>query len=466
MLTVKHPQVDPQTLLTRVREAIERTPRQQGRPAATPLRAAAAPTGAGGPSLGVVERALAQAEGKWQVGMQPPPMHKVTGPARRVALPAVRLVLRAAQLVTRDQRDFNEAALNALKGVREHLQVLPRVVREVMAEPLEALEGRAAERVEALAGTLTGRLDGALAALAALEARVAGEREAARAEAGQAQAALERRLDALGERLARMEARQAAHDARALQLLLELRSHAPGTPLTPPAGEAVTRAAQELESERYLRFEDAFRGSREEIRERSRPYLEHVRKAGAGGADRPVLDLGCGRGEWLEVLREAGMTARGVDSNPVAVERVRALGLQAEVGDVLGHLRALPEASVGFVSAMHVVEHLPQPVLEELLVQLLRVLKPGGAIFLETPNPENLIVGANTFWTDPTHLRPIRPSVLRFQAEEAGFARAEVLPLHPMDPKFPVGGEGGRTAEELNALLCGPQDYAVLAFKA
>ncbi len=215
----------------------------------------------------------------------------------------------------------------------------------------------------------------------------------------------------------------------------------------------------------YVAFEDVFRGSREDIKARTQFYLDRLVLAGAGQPGKPILDIGCGRGEWLEILKEGHLQAYGIDANVMMVERARSLGLDAQEADLVAHLRDLPAASRSAVTAFHVVEHLGFGVLVDFLDEVLRVLIPGGMLILETPNPENLRVGANSFYNDPTHRNPVPPEPLRFFVEQRGFADAEILRLHP----FPVEQHltaNNEDTRRLNDLLFGPQDYAVIARRA
>lgn len=211
----------------------------------------------------------------------------------------------------------------------------------------------------------------------------------------------------------------------------------------------------------YAAFEDVFRGSHEDIKQRLQGYLDDLKVAGVGGSGKPVLDIGCGRGEWLELLRDNKIEAYGIDSNSAMVERVRALGLDARRDDLLAHLNGLPNESLIGVTAFHVVEHLEFRMLVDALDEILRVLAPGGVLILETPNPETIRVGATTFYNDPTHRNPIPPKVLQFIVSHRGFENVDVVRMHP----FTEGllSAGTPDAQMLNRLLFGPQDYAVIA---
>ena len=144
------------------------------------------------------------------------------------------------------------------------------------------------------------------------------------------------------------------------------------------------------------------------------------------------------------------------------VERSTALGLNIIHGDLVDHLSSLEDESRSAITAFHVVEHLPLSVLVDFLDEALRVLVPGGLLLLETPNPENMRVGATTFYTDPTHRNPILPDTLRFMVEHRGFTEAEIIRLHPAPPSDHLRGDDWNV-RHLNNLLFGPRDYSILA---
>jgi 2-polyprenyl-3-methyl-5-hydroxy-6-metoxy-1,4-benzoquinol methylase len=213
----------------------------------------------------------------------------------------------------------------------------------------------------------------------------------------------------------------------------------------------------------YLAFENQFRGSREDIKGRQRIYLPYLAGAGVGTVDKPLLDIGCGRGEWLEILRENGHTARGVDSNASMISICRELGLDAIASDALAYLKTLPDQSLGAVTGMHVIEHLPFPVLLKFLAQARRVLQTGGLAIFETPNCKNLVVGACNFYSDPTHQNPVFPDTAKFLLEHVGFSSADILYLAPA-PGSPFRQEAPDTGM-LHHWFFGPRDFAVIAKK-
>lgn len=215
------------------------------------------------------------------------------------------------------------------------------------------------------------------------------------------------------------------------------------------------------ESGFYRSFEDRHRGSRELIRGRLEAYLPLIEPLLGAYPLASVLDLGCGRGEWLELLRDIGFEAHGVDMDEGMLSACKARGLSVEHGDALERLKATPDESVCIISGFHFVEHIPFEVLDELVLQALRALKPGGLLILETPNPENLIVGTNSFYLDPTHVRPIPPLLLAFLPEHHGFARVKTMRLQE-DPALRE-----RADVSLMSVLEGVSpDYAIVAQKA
>jgi O-antigen chain-terminating methyltransferase len=164
------------------------------------------------------------------------------------------------------------------------------------------------------------------------------------------------------------------------------------------------------------------------------------------------------------LLREHRIAARGVDTNRVQIERCRSEGLEVVEGDAIGVLAKLADESLDVVTAFHVVEHLTYTTVVELLDQIVRVLRPGGLLIVETPNPDNVLVGSCQFYLDPTHRHPIPSPLAKFLAEARGLHDVEVRPLHPTPDYEHL--PGSEVAERLNRLFYGPRDYAILGFKA
>jgi SAM-dependent methyltransferase len=213
----------------------------------------------------------------------------------------------------------------------------------------------------------------------------------------------------------------------------------------------------------YATFEDRFRGPRDEIKKRVAVYLPIVEAAAAGKPDAPVLDVGCGRGEWLELLNEHGLRARGIDSNRIMVMRCKELDLDVVEADVLEWLRKLDADSLGAVTGFHIIEHLPYRTLLSLFDETLRVLKPGGVAIFETPNPENLVVAACNFYYDPTHRHPLPPEPMRYLAETRGFECVEIKRLHPLPVPDAISAE--LAAMAVGQWFTSAQDYSVIGYK-
>ena len=210
----------------------------------------------------------------------------------------------------------------------------------------------------------------------------------------------------------------------------------------------------------YRAFEDRHRGTREAIKSRLRVYLPFIRPLLTFNSECKVADLGCGRGEWLELMAEAGFEAHGVDLDEGMLEACRERGLSASKEDAFTYLQSLSDESLSIVSGFHIAEHLSADYLHNLVRESFRVLKPGGLLIMETPNAENLIVGANNFYMDPTHKRPIPPLSLSFLMEFYGFARVKILRLQESSEL------ANREKVQMMDVIAGVSpDYAVVAQK-
>lgn len=204
----------------------------------------------------------------------------------------------------------------------------------------------------------------------------------------------------------------------------------------------------------WLRFAERFRGPQEHVKQSQRWYVERFRGC------RHVIDLGCGRGEFLELMAEAGIPARGVDLSEECIALVRAKGLTAEQADVFDFLASAADHSLDGIFCAHLVEHLPPERLPRLIELAAAKLCRGGLIAVETPNPGCLAALAAHFYADPTHVRPVPASLLVFYLEEAGFGGIEVRPLAPAADSFPALAE---LPEAFRSAFFGGLDYAVLA---
>jgi len=221
----------------------------------------------------------------------------------------------------------------------------------------------------------------------------------------------------------------------------------------------------------YKAFEDLHRGSHELIKSRLGVYLPFVEVIKSIYPPAPsnstaneaieAIDLGCGRGEWLELLKEQRVSAEGIDLDDDMLSACRAQGLKVATGDAVAYLQSLPNNSRSLISGFHIAEHLSLDDLKILVEESLRVLKPAGLLILEAPNTENLVVGTSSFYLDPTHQRPLPSQLLTFLTDYFGFARSKLLRLQEpallRDELTPVS--------LFNVLSAVSPDYAVIAQK-
>ena len=253
-----------------------------------------------------------------------------------------------------------------------------------------------------------------------------------------------------------------------------------GTPRPGPRPDAGAFGVSSRDVERsfdYLEFENRFRGDPEVIADRQRFYLDLF-----AGATAPVVDLGCGRGEFLGLLKDAGIPCYGVDRHPDMVASTRAMGIEILEADSLEHLASLEPGSLGGIFCSQMVEHLPTVAVPRLFELAADALAPGAALAVETINPESLFVFAHAFYVDLGHTRPLHPLTLEFLAGLAGFAEVKVEYLSPPPPEFrperlaaPADDAAGDAAlaglvaridenfRKIDDLLFGPQDFAIVA---
>lgn len=214
----------------------------------------------------------------------------------------------------------------------------------------------------------------------------------------------------------------------------------------------------------YISLEDHFRGDKATVQQRQLEYVPYV--SGIVTKEFPLIDLGCGRGEWLKVMSDSNIAASGIDSNVACIAECNDNGLTATYGELLDTLANLPTASCGAITMFQVLEHLPFDVVVNVLSEALRVLIPGGVFIGEVPNSETLRVGASTFWIDPTHQRPIFPAVLTFLASSVGFAGVTGKYSSPLAPIPEISGlseSATKTILDLHNAINGPGDFALIA---
>jgi SAM-dependent methyltransferase len=291
----------------------------------------------------------------------------------------------------------------------------------------------------------------------------------------EALAARERRMEAL------IEALRTEHgEIRTSLGVLQQATHNLGTVVSGSSrtgeqsapGTSAPSSSVETLSHKYVGFEDAFRGSQEDIQRQLRDYVPIF----ASASD--VLDIGCGRGEFLALLHESGVTARGIDLNDAMVAVCREKGFEATKADALSHLRAVPPGSLGGLFAAQVVEHLEPAYLTRLLEAAFDALRPGAPIVLETINPACWFAFFESYIRDITHVRPLHPDTLKFLLIASGFQQIEIryrapYPEHEKLQRLPASAALGDSVDTLNAnvekinrLLFTHLDYAAVGRRA
>ena len=303
---------------------------------------------------------------------------------------------------------------------------------EVSARRVEAEEARVLTPV--VAGGLRGRLQRVAAG------PLADAQQAFNGRLLRLVDAVSLRVDTAAKRAESAERRVAELEERLLRLERRDSSDQPRTVAAQPRQDALPD---------YFAFEARMRASTDEIRERQRPYVELLRGRG------PVLDVGCGRGELLRLLRDEGTEARGVDADADMVAFARGEGLDVRQEDLLDALAATADGSLGAITALQVVEHLPPPVLTRFLAGAARALRPGGLLILETINPASP-AALRHYFADLTHAQPLVPETLELLARHAGFASVEITFMNE-----PEQHADRRISEQLFA----PLDYALIARK-
>lgn len=365
---------------------------------------------------------------------------------------ALQVQLRQSQALTEQLQDQASAAFN------EH---------EHLANTLAQHQAEAGAQLALLAEQQC-QQDGQLTSLSEQQVLLGTQQTQSTAQWQRVQAVLQLRLQTHEQRLAVQQQQQQQQTAESAAGLAGPAADVAGAwtaaaqvPLADDTAAEDTAAADFLAA-----LEVGFRGPVEALRAQlERDYLHHLQalRTELGGSDL-CLDLGCGRGVWLELLQTHGFAARGIDLNRVAVAEAQALGLPVEHGDALAWLRAQPEGSVLAVTAFHLMEHLPFGLRLALVTECARVLRPGGLLIMETPNPENIWVATHTFHHDPTHSQPLTPDSLEFLVNYCGLQTVAVPRLHPYPPEANLPGDDAVTLR-LNHMTCGGQDFAVLAQK-
>jgi 2-polyprenyl-3-methyl-5-hydroxy-6-metoxy-1,4-benzoquinol methylase len=206
-------------------------------------------------------------------------------------------------------------------------------------------------------------------------------------------------------------------------------------------------------------------GGRDHFTEQRLEYLAIIRQVGAGTTKHPVLDVGCGRGDWLEVLKREDLQGRGVDFNRVFVEECATRGLEAENEDAVTYLQGLPGDSLGAVTGFHMIEYLPFERLVLLLDSCVRALRSGGVAIFETHDPKNLLSAWDVSCRDPMRHNLLAAPVLKGLAKMRGLSDVEIRHFHPADRIFDSPDGESHLADQLNARFGGPKAYAIIGYK-
>jgi O-antigen chain-terminating methyltransferase len=433
------------------------------------------------PDLTPLLHARDAAEGKvaaiGSVNPRPP------GLVNSIAQSVKRLVSRALNWHVREQVEFNRAVLGCVQSTIEALNDCNRAVSMLSARIAGAADAEQhlndirthwnhwrVEWDQKLSATEIAFLRSVADQQGAFQNRVtsmeATHRELMRSQHKNFEAALERSVGSIQKQLAAdIEELQKKFwaDLERIRLEYETVIHAELRTLrqkaslsAEPASQAAAAPPHGFQDIDWLKFAEKFRGSETAVERRQQIYALRFRDHA------PVLDLGCGRGEMLEVFRQSGIQAAGIDLNDDSLALCRAKGLQVESADLYAYLRALPDSSLGGMVCSQVVEHLPPDRLPELIQLAHAKLRTGGLLAIETPNPECLAIFATHFYLDPTHRHPIPPALLSFYLEEAGFGRIEVERLSPATETMPSLKE---LPEAFQKEFFGALDYAVFARK-
>jgi O-antigen chain-terminating methyltransferase len=229
---------------------------------------------------------------------------------------------------------------------------------------------------------------------------------------------------------------------------------APSPARSESGGEAAAPVSDDV---LYRRLEDALRGTPDVA-----PYVALAKD------HQPLFDAGCGRGELLVAAREAGISARGCDTNERSVADLKGRGIDVALAGIPECFTAIADGSLGSIAALHVVEHLPVDALFALFREAARTLRSGGLLMIETPNAESLLVGASDFWRDPTHIAPRHPAALTLLGREHGFSIDDVRAVHPLPEgtALTIADDDPpalrRIVEAINARVFGPQDLRLI----
>jgi predicted SAM-dependent methyltransferase len=348
-------------------------------------------------------------------------------------------VLEARALALEDALTVNVRRIDALEGAKEN--AVDRLVRLESANTNEHI--LALESANTIASQRLERLEGAQARAGLVDAAISDTR---------------RELSAERERALRAESSLRS------DLTASRRAQMPGgdVPIPSFAAEANDDSAPS-HADVHLAIADKFRGDSADIVRQLEMYVAIIRNETSIDAEHPLVDVGSGRGEFLSLCRAANVPSYGIELDSFLAERARMDGLDVRATDGVSALREAGDATIGAVTAFHVIEHLSFDALMAFFDESLRALAPGGLLVCETPNPANVTIGACNFYLDPTHRHPLPSPLVAFLLEMRGFTDVRIVDLQPNDAMRL--DEDSEAARRINGFFYGAQNYAAIARK-
>ncbi|MCX7003399.1 MAG: methyltransferase domain-containing protein, partial [bacterium] len=393
--------------------------------------------------------------------------------------PQVRGLMQHVHETDAERHQMQDAAQQQMHDVARTCDTVEHHVTDVLARQNDVVQqlalvtekvGEVAQQCAALQHETQGvtrRQDALVSSTEQMTLQLTGALQSSGA-VGERIATAEKGFEALRDECERMREQTGAVRS-AVQLVLDA-LHGPADARTLPR-TAVKECALRMSDAVYLAFEDAYRGDETTITQRLERYLAIVKHCVTSPRDR-ILDLGCGRGEFVGLLEQHGMLAHGVDSNRHAVARARKHGLAVKHGDLFAELAHARDNSYAALAAFHVIEHLPFAQTAHLLRLAFKKLKPGGVLLLETPNILSLRVAASEFHKDPTHVCPVHPATLEYWLGQTGFTAVAVAYLNPFSSAESSGLLHAQLApgthdilRTLDACIFGCRDCSVAAYK-
>lgn len=384
---------------------------------------------------------------------------------------------RSLNWMFRPQREYNQEVLQAIAGLASALEQSQQAARDAIAALSQSHQQKLRQlqsQVHELSELLTAKVDRA----------ETDTRESIRDLRWSYEGALARHIASVEETRRRMNEevrelhRRLATQAKAAAtrpVMADLQNTASARAKAEPTSRRPVSASgngAELEVD-YFALEKDFRGTEAEIKSRQSFYLPYFQNC------KNVLDVACGRGEFLELMREAGISAAGVDLDGDMVGRCLEKGLSVTQTDVFEHLAQIADASLDGVFCAQFVEHLAPAEYARLIADVARKIAPGGVLAIETQNPECLAIFSKSFYIDPTHVKPIPAAQLRFLFEQAGFEGISTHYLSPASRQFPLIGAlsakpgdaealeaFNKSVADFNEAFFGGMDYAVIGKRA